>query len=108
MAWVDKGFAGWNNAKQRIEKHGQSSLHIQSVQALFNINKVNVVQHLSSATHKSLMNHRTALKKIFGTIKVLSRQGLALRGADNDEDLNFRQILQERAEDVSELKSWLS
>ena len=55
-----------------------------------------------------MMNHRTALKKIFGTIKVLSRQGLALRGADNDEDSNFRQILQERAEDDSELKSWLS
>ena len=108
VTWVDKGFAGWNNAKQRIEKHGQSSLHIQSVQALFNINKVNVVQHLSSATHKSMMNYRTGLKKIFGTIKVLSRQGLALRGADNDGDSNFRQILQERAEDVSELKSWLS
>ena len=51
VPWVDKGFAGWNNAKQRIEKHGQSCLQIQSVQALFNINKVNVVQHLSSATH---------------------------------------------------------
>ncbi|XP_025265106.1 zinc finger MYM-type protein 1-like [Camponotus floridanus] len=54
-----------------------------------------------------MMNHRTALRKIFSTLKVLAKQGLPLRGINNDENSNFIQILKARAEDVSELESWL-
>lgn len=106
-AWVDTGFNNWNNATSRIKKHSTSSLHVDSTEALAKLKTVNIIQHLSSATEKQMMNHRTALRKIFSTLKVLAKQGLPLRGINNDENSNFIQILKARAEDVSELESWL-
>ncbi|KAK7874111.1 hypothetical protein R5R35_004654 [Gryllus longicercus] len=53
------------------------------------------------------MDHRTALRKVFSTLRVLGRQGLAIRGAQNDESSNFMTILKARAEDVKELEDWL-
>jgi len=106
-AWVDTGFNTWHNATSRIKKHSTSSLHINSAEALAKLKTVNIIQRLSSATEKQRMNHRTALRKIFSTLKVLAKQGLPLRGINNDENSNFIQILKARAEDVSELESWL-
>lgn len=54
-----------------------------------------------------MIDANTALRKIFSTINLLGRQGLALRGSGNDENSNLMQILKARAEDVSELDSWL-
>lgn len=105
--WVQTGFSYWKHAADRLRKHTTSSLHLKCTDALKNHKEVNVVQQLSTATHKQMMDHRTALKKIFSTLKILGRQGLAIRGAANDEDSNFMAILRERAEDVSELESWL-
>ena len=67
----------------------------------------NVVQHLSTALQKQMMDHRTALRKIFSTLRSLGRQGLAIRGANNDDNSNFMAILKARAEDVVELETWL-
>jgi len=106
-AWVDTGFNTWHNATSRIKKHSTSSLHINSAEALAKLKTVNIIQRLSSATEKQMMNHRTALRKIFSTLKVLAKQGLPLRGINNNENSNFIQILKARAEDVSELESWL-
>ncbi|XP_039312439.1 uncharacterized protein LOC105203331 [Solenopsis invicta] len=110
-AWVDTGFNNWNNATFRIKKHSTSSLHVDSTEALAKLKTVsilfNIIQYLSSATEKQMMNHRTAQRKIFSTLKVLAKQGLPLRGINNDENSNFIQILKARAEDVSELESWL-
>ena len=51
---------------------------------------------------------RIALRKLFSTVIVLSKQGLALRGSKNDEHSNLMEILKMRAEDVPELRSWLN
>ncbi|XP_053968442.1 uncharacterized protein LOC128869864 [Anastrepha ludens] len=53
------------------------------------------------------MDNRTALLKIFSTLKALAIQGLPIRGDNNDERSNFMTFLQARAEDVVELKAWL-
>ncbi|CAH0555121.1 unnamed protein product [Brassicogethes aeneus] len=108
VTWVQTGFFYWKHAADRIKKHQKSSLHLKCTEALKNLKTVNVVQHLSTATLKQMMDHRTALKKIFSTLRILGRQGLAIRGAANDEDSNFMTILRARAEDVLELESWLS
>lgn len=105
--WVQTGFSYWKHAADRLRKHSVSSLHFKCTEALKNHKTVNVVQQLSTATLKQMMDHRTALKKIFSTLRILGRQGLAIRGDANDEDSNFMTILRARAEDVSELESWL-
>lgn len=106
--WVTNGFSNYKHGAERIEKHSRSTLHINCAEALKIRGKVNVLQHLSTASQKEMMDHRTALRKIFSTLKILGRQGLAIRGADNDENSNFMAILRARAEDVSELESWLN
>ena len=45
--------------------------------------------------------------KIISSIRFLSRQGMALRGDRNDEDSNFLQLLQLKAEDDPGLLEWL-
>ncbi|CAH0547302.1 unnamed protein product [Brassicogethes aeneus] len=107
--WVEKGFSTWKHGAERIKAHSRSSLHISCAELLFlkNRGKVNIAQQLSSSSHKQMMDHRTALRKIFSTLRILGKQGLALRGSENDENSNFMAILNARAEDVEELKSWL-
>ena len=105
--WVKTGFSYWKHAANRSRKHSTSSLHIKCLEALKNHRTVNVVQQMSTASLKQMMDHRTALEKIFITLKILGKQGLAIRGAANDENLNFMTVLRARAEDVSELESWL-
>lgn len=105
--WVDNGFSNWKHGAERIKSHSKSSLHITCVEMVKTRGKVNVVEHLSTALQKQMMEHRTALRKIFSTLRILGRQGLAIRGAGNDENSNFMIILKARAEDVAELESWL-
>lgn len=104
--WVENGYSTWVNASRRIKKHSTSTFHIRNAEALRRDGKISVVQHLSTATKKQMWDNRTALRKIFSTIKLLGQQGLPLRGHD-DENSNFLRILKARAEDVSELESWL-
>ncbi|XP_015120773.1 zinc finger MYM-type protein 1-like [Diachasma alloeum] len=64
-------------------------------------------KHLSSGRAKEMTSNRIALKKMVHTIQVLAKQGLPLRGTDDDQRSNFLQILSARSEDVKELKDWL-
>lgn len=52
--------------------------------------------------------HRAMLMKIISSIKFLARQGIALRGHNDDSQGNLRQLLLLRAEDDPCLKEWLS
>lgn len=62
---------------------------------------------ISSEKQKEMQESRIALRKIFETVNVLARQGIALRGDNNDEGSNLMQFLQMRAKDVPELNAWL-
>lgn len=64
-------------------------------------------QFISAGHLQQMMDNRTALLKIFSTLKALARQGVPIRGSHNDENSNFMTIVKTRAEDVGELKSWL-
>lgn len=106
-SWVKVGFGTWKNAKTRINNHSRSSLHRESAEALSNLSKVNVYQHVSDSVKKQMMDNRLALRQIFNTIKLLGQQGLALRGHGNDDKSNFMRILNSQAENVDVLKTWL-
>lgn len=105
--WVNLSFSNWKHAAERVKNHAKSSLHIHCAETLANRGKVNVVQHLFTAQQKQMMDHRTALRKVFSTLRVLGRQGLAIRGDKNDGSSNLMTILKARAEDVKELETWL-
>lgn len=54
-----------------------------------------------------MVDSRLALKKIFETVNVLARQGIALWGDNNDETSNLLQFLRMRATDIPVLCKWL-
>ncbi|XP_031781025.2 zinc finger MYM-type protein 1-like [Nasonia vitripennis] len=107
MAFVEEGYGCWKNAVSRFKNHEKSELHLHSIEVtLAKNNKRSIIDHLSLAKKKEMIESRTALTKIFTTVLVLAKQGLALRGHDEDRS-NLLQFLHLRAEDVPELKSWL-
>lgn len=106
--WIKNGFCNWKHAADRLRKHSKSSLHLKYAEALKNRDSKSIIQRMSTVQEKQMMDNRTALRKIFSTLRILGRQGLAIRGANNDENSNFVTILRARAEDVSELETWLN
>lgn len=99
-AFVSLGFSCWGNATTRFSSHESSAVYIEAVDAINNLNKQGIVQQLSTANQKEMADSRTALRKIFSTIRLLGQQGLAFRGQNNDETSNLQQFLEMRAEDA--------
>ena len=63
---------------------------------------------MTSEEHKAKMKgNRQCLIKITENLQYLGRQGLALRGDQNDKDPNFMQLLKLGRKDYSKLKQWL-
>ena len=54
-----------------------------------------------------MKENRKSLIKILETLQFLGRQGLALRGDENGENLNFTQLLKFRSKDFVKLNQWL-
>lgn len=107
-AFVETGFASWNNAPKRFQNHESGQLHRDSVIALASIAKPTIEQSLNTQKTKEMSIARTALEKTFGTVNLLARQGLAFRGHDTDDHSNVIQFLKARAEDSSELNYWMA
>ncbi|XP_051160502.1 zinc finger MYM-type protein 1-like [Leptopilina boulardi] len=107
QAWVDDGFSNWKHGLERIKAHVKSNLHRDSSEALSNVKEINVAELVSTYHLKQMIENRMALRKIFCTLRVLAKQGLPTRGDNNDEKSNFMAFLNARAEDVTELQSWL-
>ncbi|XP_070406844.1 zinc finger MYM-type protein 1-like [Nothobranchius furzeri] len=61
---------------------------------------------LCSISESAQEKARSALIEIVSSVRYLAKQGLALRGHDND-DGNFKQHLDEKAENDPNLASWL-
>lgn len=67
--------------------------------------------NVSHALNKQLKGekekNRNSLLKLVSNLKFLARQGMAIRGADQDQDSNFHQLNTLRAEDNPALAEWL-
>ena len=107
QAFVVKGYDCWKNAVQRFGKHESSAFHRSAIEGLLNIEKPSICEKISQSKQKDKQKSRIVLEKIFSSVVLLARRGLALRGDGNNEDSNFLQILKTRAEDVPVLKDWL-
>lgn len=89
-------------------KHSASSLHTTATKAIALSNGKSIVEKIDIRHKKHMVSNRVALSKIFSTINLLGQQGLPFRGRENDENSNFLKFLHTRAEDVADLKRWLS
>lgn len=108
QAFISEGYANWKEANQRFKRHEESECHKEAVLRL-NVQKEckDVVKTLTDHSDKKQEKSRKSLLKIISNIRFLARQGLPLRGADDDENSNFNQLNLVRCEVDTDFRDWL-
>ena len=67
-----------------------------------------IAEHLSQQHSSDKRNNRQCLLKILSNLRFLSRQGISLRGDDQELNSNFTQLLILRGEDDPRIDTWLN
>ena len=108
--FVGKGFCNWKNALAKFCEHEASSFHKEAVLKLAARQGVGIDAQLSVQLCNEQKHHRAMLMKLFEAIKYLGRQGLALRGHNEDTvDVggNLYRLLLLQAKECPEMITWL-
>ena len=103
-AFTKVGFCNWKKASQCFVKHENSHAHSEACMKIHN--KTNVASLLSEACRKEQSVRAEMLLKQLSSLKFLLRQGLAIRGHD-DQEGNLYQLLKLLSQDSVEMQSWL-
>jgi len=92
-----------------FKKHQSSSTHSEAVESVITLPRTTRdIGELMSSNHKrDKETAREMLQIILSTVRFLARQGLALRGSNNDAESNLIQLLKLRAEDHPLLTRWM-
>ena len=105
-AFVYEGFNNWRKALFAFHRHKKSELHRAALQLMPSQRNETVPQLSHKRKMEVMKENRVALEKIFTSLRFLRCQGLAIRGKE-EATSNLAMLLQERMEDVAELKQWL-
>ena len=113
-SFMEEGVNDWKNAHDKFVSHEKSSIHIEAVSKLLeNGNKnENIVKLFGQENLKEKQESFRSLLKIFHVLKVLTRQGEAIRGHTYEES-NFVQHLKcvaeiLKAEGNEALTAWMN
>ena len=106
QAFLKNGFVNWKDACASFRKHEACKYHIDAVQAI-TIPQESVDGMLSQAHREQKKRNSCMLLTIMQMVQFLGRQGLALRGR-NDDESNFIQLLKLRGHNQLEINKWLA
>ncbi|CAF4469972.1 unnamed protein product, partial [Rotaria magnacalcarata] len=106
MTFVADGYCDWKNAISRFQLHEKTKLHHDSIYVVNQQTKPSVAVRLPSAIQQQQEQCRNCLFIQISSIMYLLRQGLALRGHD-EENSNLIQLLKLRSGDSEYLNEWL-
>ena len=102
---------GFSNSKKTLDSfkdHQKSKHHVAALSLEFVVPKCGTVREMTDENLKTkIAENRKSLLKIIETVQFLGRQGLALRGKENDESSNFWQLLKLRTNDFLKMKQWV-
>jgi len=104
LTFVQSGFRNWKKAPERLKMHQSSHAHAVAVMHL--TTKSTVTAQLSLQLQQQKAKARDNLLLIFQCVRYLARQGLALRGHEQDSG-NLDQLLKLSSSSNSDLKLWL-
>lgn len=107
LSFVKNGFNCWKKGIERLGSHEKSQYHRAAIETLRASQATAVSSLLSDQAKKEMIEARSALSKIFSSIRYLGCQGIAIRGKTEDSS-NFKQLLLERATDDPSLAKWLN
>ncbi|XP_053374024.1 zinc finger MYM-type protein 1-like [Mercenaria mercenaria] len=107
-AFVSAGFCNWKDATTKYRKHQQSECHKEAVERHVTLPKQtkDIGETLSAAHSEEKKHNRAQLLTILRNIRFLARQGVALRGHDED-DSNFLQLLRLHGETDESIITWM-
>ena len=106
---MSTGYTNWKNATAMFKKHEVSGCHREAVDVVIAIPSTtrDIGEQLSLQHAKEKESNRTVFMKILIGIRYLARQGLPLRGAGDDSNGNFVQLLNLMSESSLMMKDWL-
>ena len=92
-----------------FKSHELSACHLEAVEVIIRLpaTTTHIGVHLSQQYALEMKQNKRMLLKVLSSIRFLSRQGLALRGHDDDGDGNMIQVLRLLGEDDGEVSEWL-
>ena len=105
-AFLSKGFTYWKEATTAFKKHQESECHHEANRVILSPPKHTIGELLSKEHQKEQEMNRKILIRILQNIRYLARQGLPLRGSNEDADSNFIQLLL-RSSDSPEIIEWM-
>ena len=108
QTFISTGYSNWKKALSRFKEHQTSECHKVAVDFEIVLPKTcgDVIDMTNTIAKETRAQNRHYLAKIIESLQYLARQGLAIRG-DNDEESNFFQLLKLMARDDKDLAIWL-
>ena len=108
QTFISTGYSNWKKALSRFKEHQTSECHKVAVDFEIVLPKTcgDVIDVTNTIAKETRAQNRHCLAKIIESLQYLARQGLAIRG-DNDEESNFFQLLKLMARDDKDLAIWL-
>ena len=111
--FVDDGFSNLKKALECFREHERSVMHSEAVMKLASLNSATggIDVRVNAQVEHDQKQHQTMLIKLLKTLKYLIRQGLPLRGHNEDSESfegNLYQLLLLQAQDCPGMDVWLS
>lgn len=100
-AFVSTGFKNWKKTVEKFTAHAKSHSHCHAT--IVYAQETNIASQLSSVVSRQQEEARNPLLKIVGCVQYLARQGIALRGHDEERG-NFSQLLKCKTTDDPALR----
>ena len=97
--FISIGFRNWKKAIEKFEKHEKSHTHALALHQLQQKKTKPITAQISDKKLMEQADNRKSLLAIFSSLRYLARQGLALRGHEQDEG-NFQHLLEMRSFDI--------
>ena len=105
-AFIRDGFNNWKKALQRFDVHQRSAGHKEAIFKFSRRVAPGINVQINTELKKLQQMRRSLFLKQLSSLRMLLRQGLAIRGHDAF-DGNLEQLLQLRSEDDKDVKIWL-
>lgn len=107
-SFLSTGFCNWKDATSKFRKHQDSDCHKEAVERKLKLpTETKDIGEVLSAAHSEEKTHnRQQMLTILRNIRFLARQGLPIRGHDDNQS-NFIQLLKLHGESDSSILAWL-
>ena len=108
-AFIQRGFSNWKPAADKFSGHENSKCHKESILKIITVpsTTVDVDESLSKQLEQDKRANRHCFLIVLSNMRFLARQGLGIRGHDDEFNSNFCQLLKLRGEEDSRIIAWM-